>query len=210
MDAAPRLPLIVSLKPRNWFPLLVLAVGCMSAPQANDHVDNPRRSGDLTPAERFELPKGEKRQAESDIPLPAFPRAQNLIPVRADSGHADYRYYIDVDSVSLLEDEVTRYTIVIQSPSGEGNVIYEGIRCATEEAKILAFGTKEGRFARIADPKWTYFYTPGAMGYRRSLVELYVCDEDGWALDSDAVLERLVMHDPRRPRFAPKRPETSD
>lgn len=210
MDAPSRLPLILSLKPRYWFPLLVLTLGCMSATHANNHVDNPRRDGDLTPAERFEPEEEEKSRGEAAVPLPAFPRAQTLIPVRADSGHADYRYYIDVNSVSLAEDEVTRYTIIIQSPVGDSNVIYEGIRCGTEEAKMFAFGTKDGRFARIANPKWTYFYTPGAMGYRRSLVELYVCDEHGWALDSDTVLERLVMHDPRRPRFVPKRPESSD
>ena len=37
------------------------------------------------------------------------------------------------------------------------------------------------------------------------MVERYVCDENGWAIDTDAVLERLVTHDPRRARIAPKK-----
>jgi hypothetical protein len=48
------------------------------------------------------------------------------------------------------------------------------------------------------------------MGYRTTLVERYVCDENGWAVDSDTVLERLVMHDPRRTRVAPKEAPSSD
>ncbi|MCK5363110.1 MAG: hypothetical protein KAR22_09090, partial [Gammaproteobacteria bacterium] len=99
------------------------------------------------------------------------------------------------------------YTIVIQSPNGASNIIHEGIRCATREIKILAYGTRDGRFARMHDPKWTYVFTRGPLGYRTTLVERYVCDENGWAIDSDTVLARLVMHDPRRARIAPSDPD---
>lgn len=210
MDAQRRSQLIRHSKPRLWFPLLVLALFAMAASHATDHADNPNKPDDLTGSELREPDEQEKPWQESQTPLPAFPRAQTLIPFRADSGDPDYRYYIDVDSVSLAADEVLRYTVIIQSPVGSSNIIYEGIRCATQEVKMFAFGTRDGRFARMAKPKWMYYYTPGAMGYRKSLVEIYVCDANGWALDSDAVLERLVMHDPRRPRLVPKTPEASN
>jgi hypothetical protein len=206
-----RLPLIRLVKPRAWLALLIAATIAASAARANDHFDNPNKPDqDLTASERGEPEKEEQPWKETQSGLPAFPRAQDLIPFRADAGDPDYHYYIDVNSVSLASDEVLRYTVVIQSPEGSSNIIYEGIRCATQEVKMIAFGTKDGRFARMADPKWMYFNTPGAMGYRRSLVEIYVCDENGWAIDSDSVLERLVMHDPRRPRFVPKRAPSSD
>ena len=207
-----RLPLIRLVKPRSWLALLVLALLATFAVHAtDDSADNPNKPvEDLTPSERAEPQKDEQTWKEIESRLPAFPRAQDLIPFRADAADPDYRYYIDVNSVSLASDEVLRYTVVIRSPEGASNIIYEGIRCATQEVKMIAFGTKDGRFARMADPKWMYFNTPGAMGYRRSLVEIYVCDENGWAIDSDSVLERLVMHDPRRPRFVPKRAPSSD
>jgi hypothetical protein len=206
-----RLPLIRFLEPRCWLALLAVALVGMPAVHATpDSADNPNKPDDLTPAEIREPEQEGGPWKESQVTLPAFPRAKDLIPFRADSGDPDYHYYIDVNSVSLASDEVLRYTVVVQSPQGASNIIYEGIRCATQEVKMIAFGTRDGRFARMADPKWMYFYTAGAMGYRRSLVENYVCDENGWAIDSDAVLERLVMHDPRRPRFVPKRAPSSD
>ena len=112
--------------------------------------------------------------------------------------------------MALSADRVLRYTVILQSASGSSNIIYEGIRCATEEVKTFAYGTKDGRFERMAQPKWMYVHGDGVWAYRTSLVETYVCDDTGWAMGSDAVLERLVLHDPRRARFAPKRDHTSD
>ena len=210
MDAPPRFPFILSIKPRFWLPVIVAALMCMSAARAIDDASNPRKPDDLTPAEIAEPEAPGAGWQETLIDLPPFPRAQDLIPVRADTGDADYTYYIDVNSVSLTADRVLRYTIILQSAAGASNIIYEGIRCATDEVKIFAYGTKDGRFERMAQPKWIYVHTKGVLGYRTSLVETYVCDDTGWAMDSDAVLERLVLHDPRRSRFAPKKDHTSD
>ena len=183
--------------------IAVAACLVLSVAHARDDADNPNRPDDLTPAERGVLKEEDKPKERQQVPLPAFPSAQTLIPVRGDTGDLDYNYYIDVNSVSLTSDEVLRYTIVIQSPGGASNIIYEGIRCATKEVMTLAFGTRDGRFARMANPRWQYVHTRGPFNYRTMLVELYVCDENGWAVDADTVLERLVTHDPRRPRVAP-------
>ncbi len=186
--------------------LVVLAF--VPVAMAAEHSDNPRRPDDLTPAEIAEPEEPETPWQEQMLLLPPFPRAQDLIPVRADVGGPGYNYYIDVNSVTLDADEVLRYTVIIQSPDGASNIVYEGIRCATKEIKTLAYGTRGGRFAPMADPRWTFVYTKGPLGYRTSLVERYVCDENGWAIGTDAVLERLVTHDPRRARLAPREADT--
>lgn len=183
---------------------MLAALLAAPAAAARDDADNPNIPQDLTPAERGVLDEPEAAVQRGPEPLPPFPRAQRLIPVHGETGDLDYNYYIDVDSVSLTPDEVLLYTIVIQSPSGSSNVIFEGIRCATKEVKTLAFGTKDGRFARMSDPQWTFVHTRGPLAYRTKLVEMYVCDENGWAVDADTVLERLVLHDPRKARVAPK------
>lgn len=210
MDAPPRFPFISLIEPRSWLLVILAVLAFVPVAMAADHADNPMRPDDLTPAEIAEPEEAEKPWQEQQIPLPPFPRAQDLIPVRADVGDAGYNYYIDVNSVSLTADEVLRYTVIIQSPRGASNIVYEGIRCATKEIKTLAYGTRDGRFRRMADPRWTFVYTKGPLGYRTTLVERYVCDENGWAIDSDAVLERLVMHDPRRSRVAPRQADTGD
>ena len=190
--------------------MVAVALLGMPAVHARDDADNPNRRDDLTPAERGVLTAPQASKQTELEPLPPFPQARRLIPVRGDTGDLDYNYFIDVDSVSLTSDDVLFYTIVIQSPTGSSNIIYEGIRCATKEVKTLAFGTKDGRFARMAKPEWVYVHTRGPLAYRTMLVDLYVCDKNGWAVDADTVLERLVMHDPRRSRVAPKEAPASD
>lgn len=210
MDALRRSLVTIRIRSRRWLPVLIALLASTSAVIASSHVDNPARpEQNLTPAERAE-PELEVPWKEEQVALPSFPRAKDLLPLRAETGDPDYNYYIDVNSVALTSDEVLRYTVVIQAPGGASNIIYEGIRCATKEVKSFAYGTKDGRFAPMPEPEWQYFHTRGPMGYRTALVETYVCDAEGWAVDSDTVLERLVMHDPRRPRVAPKQPEASD
>ena len=147
---------------------------------------------------------------DSEVLLPPFPSAEFLLPLRYQETGTDYRYYMDVTSISREDGDVVRYTIVIQSPRGSSNIFYEGLRCATDEIKTYAYGTRGGQFARVADSKWTYVHTnTGAMRYRVVLYDYYVCDKDGWARDTDSVLEQLVKLDPRRGRWEP-RPDDSD
>jgi len=210
MNALRYFPFTSRIEPRLWLPVILALLMSVPAAMARDDADNPNAPDDLVPAEIAEPEEAEAPWQEQLESLPSFPRAQDLIPVRADEADPGYNYYIDVNSVSLATDEVLRYTIIIQSPHGANNIVYEGIRCATKEIKILAYGTRDGRFARMTDPKWIYAFTQGPLGYRTTLIERYVCDENGWAMDSDAVLERLVLHDPRRPRIEPKRAASSD
>ena len=210
MNALRYFPFTSRIEPRLWLPVILALLMSIPAAMARDDADNPNAPDDLVPAEIAEPEEAEAPWQEQLESLPSFPHAQDLIPVRADEADPGYNYYIDVNSVSLATDEVLRYTIIIQSPHGASNIVYEGIRCATKEIKVLAYGTRDGRFARMTDPKWIYVFTQGPLGYRTTLVERYVCDENGWAMDSDAVLERLVLHDPRRPRVEPKRAASSD
>lgn len=210
MDAPRRFPFTPLIRPGLCSALILALLAYASTAMARDDAVNPNRPDDLTPAEIGEPEAAEKPWQENLITLPLFPRAEDLLPIRGDAGNPGYNYYVDVNSVSLSADEVLRYTVIIQSPQGASNIVYEGIRCATNEIKILAYGTRDGRFTRMADPQWIYVHTQGPLGYRTTLVELYVCDENGWAMGSDAVLERLVMHDPRRPRVAPKEAPSSD
>jgi hypothetical protein len=210
MDARRRFPFVSPCKPRPWLVVVFALLAYVSTATARDDADNPNRPDDLTPAEIAEPEESEKPWQETVVNLPPFPRAQDLLPIRGDAGDPGYNYYIDVNSVTLTPDEVLRYTIIIQSPRGASNIVYEGIRCATSEIRTLAYGTREGSFKRMPEADWTYVHTQGPLGYRTDLVERYVCDENGWAVDSDTVLERLVMHDPRRPSVIPKQAPSSD
>jgi len=204
MKLLQRAPIRFSFHPRCRLALFLGIFLCATQASARDDATNPNRPDDLTPAERGVLFEEEPEKKEAVISLPAFPRASDLLPLRAEKGEADYTYYIDVNSVRLSEDEVLFYTVVIQSADGASNIIFEGIRCATDEVKSIAYGTRDGRFEFMPDAQWTYFYNEGPFGYRNDLVETYACSEAGWAVDADVVLERMVMHDPRRAPLRPK------
>ena len=49
---------------------------------------------------------------------------------------------------------MVRYTLIVKSSSGAANVSFEGMRCASHERKLYAFGRKEGSWARARSAKW--------------------------------------------------------
>ena len=104
-----------------------------------------------------------KPWAELQTQLPAYPKAENLLPF--DAGPAsDNFHYIDAPSIAVGGDGVVRYTLVIKSPTGAMNVTYEGMRCATDGKResarldllILKFQVTEKRLYAIGrdDETW--------------------------------------------------------
>ncbi len=73
-----------------WLAVILAILTNASAVMAAEHADNPNRPDDLTPAEIAEPEEAEKPWQERQEPLPPFPRAQDLIPVRADAGADGY------------------------------------------------------------------------------------------------------------------------
>ena len=69
--------------------------------------------------------------------LPPLPTDANLLPFEV-SGNTPLHFAIDPKSVSVGDDGVVRYTVVVTSPGGARNVNYEGIRCDTYEWRQYA------------------------------------------------------------------------
>ena len=77
---------------------------------------------------------------EGATAIPSYPQEANLIPVRIDAGGTDFRFFLDIQALSVAADEVVRYSIVLQSPHGARNVFFEGIRCDSGEYRTYATG----------------------------------------------------------------------
>ncbi|NYH13968.1 hypothetical protein GGD41_001196 [Paraburkholderia bryophila] len=69
--------------------------------------------------------------------LPPLPQDANLLPF-AVSGNTPLQFAVDKNSLTVGTDGVVRLTVVVTSPSGARNVIYEGIRCDTYEWRQYA------------------------------------------------------------------------
>ena len=71
---------------------------------------------------------------------------------------------------------MVRYTLVLESNrSGNRNIMYEGMRCATREYKTLAYGTRKGQFRPLGKPKWLSVDGARSNWFRRDLWEFYLC-----------------------------------
>lgn len=94
-----------------------------------------------------------KERPELPVKPPAYPREGNLL--QFDAGAATgHRFFIDPESISVGEDGVVRYTLVVRTAAGATNVSYEGIRCDERQLKVYAFGRRDGSWAPARHPQW--------------------------------------------------------
>lgn len=104
-------------------------------------------------AEGFDSDYEEKPWVEIEVHLPAFPAKENLIPFQV-GVKRDIQYFVDGNSLSVGTDDVIRYTLVIVSSAGAQNISYEGLRCATAERRLYAFGRSDKTWSKARSNQW--------------------------------------------------------
>lgn len=129
---------------------------------------------------------------ELQVEPPEFPREDRLLEFPVDAPATPFRYLIDEKSVRLDEDRVIRYSIVISARSGARNVMYEGIRCATQEYKTYAYGDPDNRFVPAQKPMWRAIRRDGSQSYRYELFRDYFCNQKtGLSYKVPAIISNL-------------------
>ncbi len=114
---------------------------------------------------------------ELQIQLPTAYKTDALHEFRVDGGKG-HRYFIDPESLTAGEDGVVRYTLVIRTAGGAENVNYEGLRCATGERKLYAFGRPDGQWSRNQSARWMPIDARGVGSYQKELFFHYLCTVD--------------------------------
>lgn len=114
--------------------LVPLALAAALALTACGH----NRTGDLEDKLLMD-PFNDKPFKEEAVTFPAPPVDRDAVPFEV-GGRSDspLRFAIDPKSVSIGEDNIVRYTVLITSKTGARNVNYEGLRCDTAERRIYA------------------------------------------------------------------------
>lgn len=110
---------------------------------------------------------------EEQAELPPAPEEKNLVAF--DPGRpTTMKFYVDTASLSVGQDQVVRYTMVVTGDEDTRNVMYEGVRCKTGERKTYAYGKRDGSWSEARDPQWeSYQYdAPRASLYRNYLCPL--------------------------------------
>lgn len=113
----------------------------------------------------------EKQWIEQEAKLPDFPKAQNLIEFDAGAATRN-RHHVDGSTLSVGEDGVVRYVVVVKTSGGATNVSFEGIRCGASVRKLYAFGHGDNTWVKSRNPEWQPI-RPGS--YQAVLSKEYFC-----------------------------------
>lgn len=132
---------------------------------------------------------------EGDSDLPDYPQEKNLLAVAGPPAYRKYQYLIDARSLTVGPDGVVRYSLVIRSPSGADNVMYDGIRCNRDQIKNYAYGITDmdgkKKFIKKQSIQWKPLRGTGATGYGPIFVRNYFCDHYGAVLTRKEIIQNI-------------------
>lgn len=140
----------------------------------------------------------DKPWQEVAVQMPPAPIADELLPFYV-SPTATQTFAIDPKSVTAGSDGVIRYTLVARSQEGAASVSYEGIRCATFEKKLYAFGQPDGSWSRSRRDQWERISAGGRNRQHAALAVDYFCDGKMVAGKANDVVERIRWKRPLSP-----------
>jgi hypothetical protein len=117
----------------------------------------------------------EKPWQEIAVQLPKLSDKMVLLPFDV-SATATQSFAVAPDSLTLGDDGVIRYVLVAVSASGAKSVSYEGLRCATLEKKLYAFGRPDGSWSRSRRVQWEPISGSAANRQHAALAQDVFCD----------------------------------
>ena len=136
----------------------------------------------------------EKEFKEIEVAFPPYPKDSSLLEFQLRRNSQNH-FYIDRNSLSIGEDRVIRYSVVVKSPSGARNISYEGLRCKTMEYRIYAFGVASGEWVTPRDSQW-HRIESASYDLRFTLYKDYFCDLEAIAGRSEQDLIANLIGNP--------------
>ena len=140
--------------------LVALALGCAALPVAAQRT-------------AFFEESSAPEWKEAEFRLPAYPSDADLIPLDLRSP-TRAQFFVDARSLSLAEDGVVRYSLVVRGAGGAENVSFEGIRCATAERKLYALG-RGGEWVPSRNDSWQLIADNALNRQHAVLAKEYFC-----------------------------------
>lgn len=120
--------------------------------------------------------ENEKPWVELAAQLPPPPKPENLVEFDV-SPATQNTYFVDTASISVGEDKVVRYSVVIEAAGGAKNVSFEGMRCATGERRLYAYGQPDGNWSRARNAQWQGIKFRSVRSYQKALYEDHFCPD---------------------------------
>ncbi|MFC5301454.1 CNP1-like family protein [Azospira restricta] len=142
-----------------------------------------------------EVEADEKPWEEVQYQLPPAPDVKNLVPIDVGS-LTENKFAVDEPSVTFGADQVVRYTLVATSPGGARNVSYEGMRCATAERRLYAFGRADGSWSKARNGQWLRISENNLNRHHAALFRDYFCTPGGSVSSTDEARRVLRSGNP--------------
>ena len=138
----------------------------------------------------------EKPWVEGQTEIPAFPKSEQLIEFYVGPTEQN-RFYVDGSTISIGNDGVVRYVVVIRTSGGASNVNLEAMRCASREVKLFAVGRSDGTWSKIPAPRWQPIESKLMNHYRSILNRNFLCPAGH--TPSDASEARAALRQGKHP-----------
>lgn len=122
----------------------------------------------------YKLDQEKRPWEELQSQLPPYPKPDNLIKFEFDGAGAN-QFFVDAASLSVGDDGVVRYTLVIKTAGGATNVSFEGLRCDVQQVRIYALGHPGNQWSRARDTAWRDIRPREINGYHFVLGRDYYC-----------------------------------
>jgi hypothetical protein len=129
-------------------------------------------------------------KAESPVVLPAPFQKNNLLSFYV-SPTTTLDFAVDAKSVSVTEEGIVRFVLVVTSQSGASNISYEGIRCSTGERKLYAVGQTNGSWTGARRDVWETIIDRGINRQHAALAKDYFCETGMVAGKAEVIVDRL-------------------
>ncbi|MDY7573571.1 CNP1-like family protein [Actimicrobium sp. CCI2.3] len=131
-----------------------------------------------------------KTWQEIAVHLPSMPDMAKLIPFDV-SATATQTFSVAPETLTVGADGVIRYVMVARSSSDALNISYQGLRCASLEKKLYAFGRPDGTWSRSRNDAWEPI--GGNLANRRhaALAQDYFCDGSTVAGKASDIVRRM-------------------
>lgn len=127
---------------------------------------------------------------EGDYTFPAPPDPASLRPFYV-SAASPNRFLVDESSLTVGQDGVVRYVLVIETAGGARNVSFEGIHCASAQRRIYALGRSDGNWSEARESEWRPINDNSYNRQRSALAIDHFCDGTVPPRNRDEVLMRL-------------------
>lgn len=126
------------------------------------HEENTYSEGEATPWQELETEP------------PAYPRAEDLREIYVGPLTAN-TFLIDASTLSVGNDGVVRYVLVVRTRGGTENVSFEGMRCNERSWRLYATGSRDGQWSKARISQWRPIENKPINRHHAALSRDYFC-----------------------------------